>query len=90
MYDALLVLRTGWGRAELDTVSRPFREALTHALIAERLAPVLDDDRRILAMRPEDYAPKERPSLNRARMEASKRIDAIREYLGLDDPKGGK
>ena len=84
MYDALLVVRSGWGKAEFESAAPEFVQAIRAALYAERLTPLLEDAARDAAMDPSQVVPQARPAINRAKMAAAELRDLIRSLLGLD------
>jgi len=88
VYDALLAMR-GWGKADFASVSPGFLAVVRHGLLAERIHPELDGAREVLATKPENVEPSQRPTLNRLRREAHERTASLRAMLLLEDDRGG-
>lgn len=89
MYDALVALRSGWGRSDFATASPELMSAMRADLYVERLMPEIEESKRVVAIDPADVAPKDRPKVNKARADAAKRLTDLRVALALEEPKRG-
>jgi len=61
-----------------------FRDALHHALYAERLADVMRDYSELLSIETKDVPAGRRAKVGVQKMHAQKQLELIREALGLD------
>lgn len=88
MYDALVALRTGWGREEFATAGPDLTLAMRAAIYAERVSPLYVESKAAMELDPAAVPVSERVKVNRARMDARDQLAALRARLRMDDFDG--
>lgn len=84
----MLVVEAGWGRDEFRLVSPDFKAAIKHALYAQRLVPILDEERDVVNINEADLTAKGKAQLGSAKLKAQKNIAKMRALLDLEGSGG--